>query len=354
MAFIPLQNLTSNYVAPAHSKNRVNRAGQALAAGKPTVEDYTVIENWRTSHAYLLNTFQATLRGKARGKDIFVAQRLKRRPTIIHKLQRFPDMQLARMHDIAGCRVIFRTIDDLENYRSQMHKARFRHKRKATDEDRWNYILDPKGSGYRGIHDIYEYKAKVPGGSPWNGLSLEIQYRTQVQHAWATAVEVAGLVTHNNPKFDQGSPEVIDFFALSSEILARAFENRTSCYPEVSNRQLIENLKKADEDTHMLRLFDQIKIAHRQPEIQKKNTILILKPDHKSEGIMILDILTFDNIFDATDEYQKLESRAEINEDIVLVKSDDMDSIQFAYRNYFGDTTEFTKLLREGSELLQK
>lgn len=256
------------------------------------------------------------------------------------------------MHDIAGCRVIFESIPDLLDYRNRIHSARFKHERKAAQEDRWNYIARPKDSGYRGIHDVYEYKAKVVGGAPWNGLQLEIQYRTKVQHAWATAVEVASLVTHNNPKFDEGSDEVLDFFKLSSEVLARAFEDSTGPFPDLSDQEILTRLRKADADTHMLRLFDQIRVVHRQPEVQRKNTILVLSPHPEQSGQIVLNIYTFDRIFDATEKYHELKSASTGFEDIVLVKSDSMESIQYAYRNYFGDTAEFTDLLREGRRRL--
>ena len=102
MPFEELRSRRPSYVSPCYSKSRVNRAGDAFARHNPALEDHLVLENWRTSHAYLLNTFQAALRGKARDKDIFVAQRLKRQPTIVGKLRRYPKMQLARMHDIAA------------------------------------------------------------------------------------------------------------------------------------------------------------------------------------------------------------------------------------------------------------
>lgn len=352
MVLRPIIRIQSNFVAPQYSKSRVNRAGRAFAEGKAEAEDYAVLENWRTAHAYLLNTFQATLRYHARSFDAVVAQRLKRRPTIIGKLSRFPNMQVARMHDIAGCRIIFDSVPDLLEYRRRIHRARFKHERKAAHEDRWNYIESPKDSGYRGIHDVYEYNAKVLGGAPWNGLQLEIQYRTKVQHAWATAVEVASLVTHNNPKFDEGSEEVLEFFRLASEVLSRAFEDSHGPYPAITNKELLARLRKADADTHMLRLFDQIRVVHGQPEVQRKNTILVLRPDPDREGRILLQIYTFDSIFDATDKYHQLESEATGAEDIVLVKSDSMESIQYAYRNYFGDTAEFTDLLREGRRRL--
>lgn len=199
---------------------------------------------------------------------------------------------------------------------------------------------------------MYEYKSKFPGGAPWDGLSLEIQYRTKVQHAWATAVEVASLVTHNNPKFDEGSAEVLEFFRLASEVLARAFEKGFGPYPELENKELLKRLRQVDADTHMLRLFDQIRVVHGQPEVQRKNTILVLEPDPDKEGQIRLRIFTFDSIFEATDFYHQLESEATGQEDIVLVKSDSMESIQYAYRNYFGDTAEFTDLLREGRRIL--
>lgn len=165
-------------------------------------------------------------------------------------------------------------------------------------------------------------------------------------------MEVASLVTHNNPKFDEGSPEVLEFFKLSSEVFARAFEDLKGPYPDISDRELLDRLKNADAETHMLRLFDQIRVVHGQPGVQRKNTILILDPDPSGNGKINLKILTFDNIFDAAQHYDLLESQATGREDIVLVKADSMESIQYAYRNYFGDTAEFTDLLREGRRRL--
>jgi hypothetical protein len=54
------------------------------------------IDNWRSSHSYPLNIFQAGLRTRAKQVDgrAVVAQRLKRFPSILAKLKRFPDMRL--------------------------------------------------------------------------------------------------------------------------------------------------------------------------------------------------------------------------------------------------------------------
>ena len=209
----------ANFVKPAYSKSQVTRAGQRIALNTEGFQDLVTIETWRASHAWVINTFQANLRRRSRGRNIVVGTRLKRRATIFNKLRRFPQMQLARMQDVAGCRVIFADVASLITFRQDMHKARFSHQRKNFDDDRWNYIDHPKNDGYRGIHDVYEYDTRSAQGRPWKGLSIEIQYRTLLQHSWATAVEVAGLLTHNNPKFGQGEPAFIEFFAVARALL---------------------------------------------------------------------------------------------------------------------------------------
>lgn len=170
---------------PGGSKKRVTRAGEAIRSGTATHDDIAVIEEWRAAHRGVLNTFQAILRFRTKGKKVTVAQRHKRRNTIFNKLQRLPGMQLARMDDVAGCRVIFRNIKELDVFRSNFHRARFNHKLR-NDPDKYNYIKNPKPTGYRGIHDVYEYDVRSEAGKDLAGLYIEIQYRTLVQHAWAT------------------------------------------------------------------------------------------------------------------------------------------------------------------------
>ncbi|WP_072893623.1 MULTISPECIES: RelA/SpoT domain-containing protein [Sphingobium] len=154
-----------NWVSPKFSKSRVNRAGKAIGEGAATAEDIEVMENWRASHAYVLNTFQATLRKRTKDSAAVVGTRLKRRPTIENKVRRFPDMQLSRMHDIAGCRIIFDTVEELLLFRNSLHNANFNHKRRGADnEEKWNYLVNPKPDGYRGIHEVYEYDVRSEGG----------------------------------------------------------------------------------------------------------------------------------------------------------------------------------------------
>lgn len=237
--------MTNGDKYPGGSKSRVNRAGDNIRNGTDTQEDLKVIEEWRAAHRGVLNTFQAILRTRTKGTKVTVAQRHKRKNTIFDKLQRLPSMQLARMDDVAGCRLIFRSIKDLNKFRNNFHQAKFNHK-KRNDPNKYNYIEAPKNTGYRGIHDVYEYDVNSESGKILAGLYIEIQYRTLVQHAWATAVEVVGFITESQPKFQQGDQRYEHEMALASEILARAHEGLKGPFPEKSDREVLEEFLVID------------------------------------------------------------------------------------------------------------
>jgi ppGpp synthetase/RelA/SpoT-type nucleotidyltranferase len=180
--------VATGWVTPEYTKSRVAAAGRRIRKDAPTGEDWEVFENWRRAHAYVLNTFQMRLRN-TRNRfegDVQVAQRHKRRPTIVDKLAREPSMQLSTMHDIAGCRAICSSIEELYEFRETFLDTRSLHVHTNSD-DRFDYIENPKESGYRGIHDVFETKLQSESGARWNGLKVEIQFRTRAQHAWATA-----------------------------------------------------------------------------------------------------------------------------------------------------------------------
>lgn len=336
---------------PKFSKSSINRAGDAVRDDEILVRIGTgmalassIIENHRASHAYVLNTFQANLRNRSRHKNITFAQRLKRRPTIYGKLKREPKMQLARMHDIAGCRLIFSDIDSLVSFQSSFRKARFNHIRRHADveKDPYDYIKTPKSSGYRGRHDVYRYQAYSPPGKPWNGLHVEIQYRTQVQHAWATAVEIAGSITENKPKFDQGDERYLEFFRLASEILARTQENMFSCRSNLSDKEILDRFLDIEDDIHLLRSLENINSVNQEFAFNR-NVILIFN-EYTGE----LQTESYQEALTALNRYSEIENQTNHEIDVVLVRSDSSESIRYAFRNYFSDSHEFVRLMHEG------
>lgn len=324
---------------PGGSKSRVTRAGEATRSDSATSEDLAVIEAWRAAHRPVLNTFQAVLRGRLRDKNVIVAQRHKRKNTIFDKLKRLPGMQLARMDDVAGCRLIFRNIKELNGFRTNFHKARFNHKMRNAP-GKYDYILNPKSTGYRGIHDVYEYDVNSEAGRALKGLYIEIQYRTLIQHAWATAVEVVGFITESQPKFEKGDERYQRAMACASEILVRAHENLNGPFPVLSDREVLEEFLELDNELSLMQTLRGLHQA-KSDISDKKNSILIFSPEGE------LTVKSYRDATDALRELFDLEKRMPHN-DIVLVRADSGEEVRTAFRNYFNDAREFVKLMDSG------
>lgn len=344
-----------NWIRPQFSKNRVKQAGKRIRAGAGTSEDSEVLENWRAAHAYVINTFQANLRRRARNRPITVGQRLKRRPTIIDKLKREPNMQLSTMHDIAGCRAIFESIDDLYDFRSSLQSSRAKHELLTAGTSKFDYLVSPKETGYRGIHDVYRYSVSSATGVEWNGLQIEVQYRTSAQHAWATAVETADLLLKTRAKFDEGSENYKNFWRYASEIIARHAEGANSCLASMPNETLISDFLSLEDELHVLRLLREANrfsplIARNALRIfprRRRNTILVYQLDNSQ-----LRVLSFENMNLALKKYSELETELADSAEIVLVRAEDRESILKVFQNYFSNTQEFLDLIDGGTASL--
>ncbi len=232
------------WAVPEHSRKDVNAAGRCLVDPSANSADYEaallVVNNWRSSHSYPLNTFQMNLRKRAaqHEPEATIAQRIKRLPSIRHKLD-FPGISLPSMQDIGGCRTVVSSVDVVQQlvgyYENQ---SRIKHELIKKSE----YIDSPKASGYRGVHLIYTYYSDKR--STWNGLRIELQIRSRLQHAWATAVETVGLFTQQALKSSRGEKEWLRFFALMSSVLAT--KEGTASVPGTpeDSKQLIAEVRK--------------------------------------------------------------------------------------------------------------
>lgn len=335
--------MVANENFPGGSKKRVNRAGEGVRLGAPTHADLVAIDEWRAAHRGVLNTFQAILRGRTRGSGIIVAQRHKRKKTIFDKLTRFPEMQLVRMDDVAGCRLIFSSVDKLYGFREDFHKARFKHRRR-NGLDKYDYIKHPKQTGYRGVHDVYEYDVNSDVGSKLAGLNVEIQYRTLVQHAWATAVEVIGFITESQPKFQQGDQRYEIAMSLASEILARVHEGLKGPFAEMSNQDVVRQFLTLDKELGLLNILRGLDAAD-QVVSSKKNAILIFSENGE------LEVREFRDAPDALRALFELEKEMP-NRDVVLVRADTSEDVRLAFRNYFSDAKDFISLIDKGCSKL--
>jgi putative GTP pyrophosphokinase len=118
-------------------------------------------------------------------------------------------MRLSTMQDIGGLRAILESSEDVYKLLDLYKKSRSKHTLFSLDD----YIKDPKADGYRSIHLVYKL-AKSPG------LFLEIQLRSQLQHIWATGVEVFGTLKKSSFKSGQGDKRWLEFFSILSSVFA--------------------------------------------------------------------------------------------------------------------------------------
>ena len=236
------------------------------------------------------------------------------------------------MHDLAGCRVIFESLNELYDFRRQIFDRKWEHER--TSGEKYNYIDTPKVTGYRGIHDVYKTRLRQAAAQPWSGLMVEIQYRTEVQHAWATAVEVADTLQGRRIKFDRDGDR---FFQLCSEVLARKYEGMKSCLPEVSDKNLLKELATHEKNHGTLGFLGEL----REEDIDfSKSSYLVLILDEKME------VATFDDPISALEYRTKME-KEKSQANVVYVSAENPTAIKKTFQNYFKNTRDFVEMIRK-------
>lgn len=337
------------WAVPEYEPQEVNAAGKALgkmAFPVNTLEGLAalgIINNWRSSHAYPLNTFQITLRNRARRieRNVIIAQREKRLDSIHRKLVAKTSMRMTQMQDIAGCRAVFTKLSDVyklvELYKTRQFDHKFRNEK--------DYILNPKPDGYRSYHLVYEYTGTGPG-APYTGLRVEIQVRTQTQHAWATAVEAVGIFTRQALKSNQGDADWLRFFSLMGTAIA-AIEH-TPCVPDTptTRQELLAELRPLAESLtarDMLRAYNTTLNTLGSAK-DAKYFIVELDPD---ENKVTVRRFKAKESAEANRQYTELESQIPegSRRQVVLVSVADITALKRAYPNYFLDTALFSRLV---------
>lgn len=330
--------------------DEINKAGRVLAstdyqAGEPDdewVEAAHLVDAWRASHSRPLNTFQVNLRRKV-GQRGFVVRRLKRLPSIVGKLTRLPWLQLSKMQDIGGCRAVVRNSDGAFNPATDLVDSRIRHELIRYSD----YITRPRPTGYRSIHLVYAYFSDRT--ADWQGVNVEIQIRSRLQHQWATAVETVGTFIGDDLKSNEGDPTWLRFFALMSTVIALGESTPPVPGTPTGLRQLVEEIKDCDEMlgvSDRLIAFQQI-TRQLQPQLRIRDHWVVLE---LNLGTSSATGYAFgaNELTDATSFYldKELENRANSQVDVVMVSASSMSALRRAYPNYFADLSDFRELFR--------
>jgi ppGpp synthetase/RelA/SpoT-type nucleotidyltranferase len=346
------------WTEPKFSGTRRTKAGKALAAGVETAEDLEVIDNWRSAHSQPLQTIKMLLKGRAKAvdKDAIVAQRLKRLPSIRAKLKR-ESLRLQQMQDLGGCRAIVKDMPALLALAGKFQESVEKDPKK--DEYRrhqieWqkNYVIDPKPDGYRGIHYVFSYQTGTQHLKCFEGLLIEVQIRTKLQHAWATAVEIVDTFTGQELKSalktQIGDRSWRRFFALMGTAIA--MRERAPLVPgtPTTATALRRELREYARRTDVRRVLSGLQAA-----VQRIGTgtgsgtgAFVLELNADARSIRVTSFAASE--LEAAQQYlfdKERESKDQPSIQVVYVSVEKMDALKVAYPNYYLDTTLFLRAL---------
>ena len=356
--FLTLCSLMKRASPHLYSKSKTDLAGRILCDASSLEEDRNaalgVLSAWRAAHSYPMHVFKQRLKLVSENVDRHAvsAQRLKRVPSIIRKLHRkydgrTPTMKLTQMQDIAGCRVVLSRLTLVRKlYQDYYVLGNLKHE-KVNEKD---YISFPKPDGYRGIHLIYKYVSDK-GKKEYNGLLVEVQLRSKLQHLWATAVETVDFFTKQAIKSQQGQEDWVSFFRLVSSAFAQ-FErcpplagtprHEKELYALIKEKErLLQVRSKMATWAASIKQFDNLRHAKNLhffllelDTVQEKLTISAYSKRQESKALL-----------DYARAEKKIYGRREY--DVVLVGVDTLKDLKRAYPNYFLDTHEFLRYLNK-------
>jgi ppGpp synthetase/RelA/SpoT-type nucleotidyltranferase len=340
------------FVTRTFSKGRIDRAGHELLASPLDVpnldETYNVINNWRACHSYPLQAIKMTLLNRASRIDsaAIIAQRLKRLPSIVIKLKDNPHMKLSQMQDIGGCRAVLNSINEVDRVVAvyEKNKNKNPHDRPVlVGSD--DYIKNPKSDGYRSVHLIFKYQSESTAKAAFIGQRIEIQIRSRLQHAWATAVEVSQTFTGQalKSKIKSANQAWLRFFALMGSAIAIREKRPLVPNTPQNKSEIVQELTALVEQEKIFECFAGWGQAIQHFENQSADAyqfLLVLDPTQKTLRITSYKL---EELAEAQAQYLIAEKQFASNPlaQVVLVSVNSIDALRKAYPNYYGDTSAF-------------
>lgn len=338
---------------PMHSKSEIVKAGKVLreclteeaipaieaARGLSISEAFKIAHGWRDAHMLPLLRVRMEMSRLMRSveKGAVAAARLKRMASIRKKLQK--PITLYQMQDIAGCRAIVRSMKEVDRMVEFYRNGGSRHAIQSQDA----YIVTPKPDGYRSHHLILKFNGRGPE-DVFNRQTVEIQIRTKLQHAWATAVEAVGLIRHENIKGGEGDADWRRFFQLMSAELAYQEDQATpptANMPREDIRKEIRDLSKKIKAISTLETYNKaINVTDKYGVVYAK--YYLLQFDYETREVYVEPFVDYISGAESYIEAEKSDARR----NSVLVEVNKVDDLKKAFPNYFLDVHVFTERLR--------
>ncbi|RVA15325.1 hypothetical protein EN932_01630 [Mesorhizobium sp. M7A.F.Ca.US.002.01.1.1] len=336
-----------------YSKSEIVNAGKVLrenltreaipaiqeVRGLHIVEAFGIAHSWRDAHMLPLLRVRMELSRKLKHveKDAVAAARLKRMASIRRKLQR--PITLYQMQDIAGCRAILRSMKEVDRLVAVYRDGGSLHSIQSEDD----YILRPKRDGYRSHHIILKFCGNGDE-EIFNRQTVELQLRTRLQHAWATAVESVGLIRHENIKGGEGDANWRRFFELMSSELAYQEDRElapTADLPREDVRREIRDLSKQIKAVSTLETYNRA-INFTENYGQTYARYFLLQFDYDTREVYVQPFYNYEK---GAARYVE-EERTSQKRNTVLVEVNKVNDLKKAFPNYFLDVSAFTDKLK--------
>ncbi len=360
--------MTMSRVVPLYPRSAVDRAGNMLVNIESFPvhrqlqlidESVAVINNWRSSHRYPLNAIQVAVRQRALQVDphAVIPQRLKRMPAIENKLRLQSGMQLSRMHDIGGCRAIVADVASVRRVVELCQAAAAKNsQRRAKLAKKYDYLdgdsPGPKPDGYRGVHLVYQYRSDSEALKVFNGLKIEVQVRSRLQHAFATAVETASIFTKQPIKSIRANLDDVRwryFFALMGN--AFAVREDTTPIPGVPHEktQLADEISKLATELAVETVLSGWGDTVEQLSGQRLNArtfLLLLDAEAKTTSVIGY---TQQDAPKTDEEYLRIEKQFKGSESqqVVWVSAESIEALRIGYPNFYLDTRAFLAAMNQ-------
>lgn len=245
---------------PEQSRSAIDRIGDRLRDGDFNPSVLEALDTFRSSHDRIV---PVVLRAVGVNPGALTLRAAKSTASIVAKLRR-ESARLSQIQDIAGCRIIVPTIfdqaemtedrldfvsaalalkpDQLLGYRI-LPSMGLKFKRSENSIEKLKPLITPKfypvgpdaavstrvtgrlsqpQFGYRAVHVVVGYRSRF----------MEIQIRTQVQHAWAEVSEKAADRYGHEMKYGRGNQAVLDKLMRLSAIIAEFEDSEADYYFE--------------------------------------------------------------------------------------------------------------------------
>lgn len=332
-----------------YSRKAIDRAGRIISATPTDPLEYavaaSVVDDWRKLHLPVLEALMEQLNVLLEKEGIspaFSSQRLKRMVSIQEKLQRTPNMGLGGVQDIGGARLVFEDIPTLLRAKECIASSVL--DGFALDHDIYDYLQNPKDSGYRSIHFVFKCHSEDENK---DGMRVELQIRTKLQHDWATAVETAELISHSSLKASIGDEGWLEFFKLVSAIFARREYMPVNVqYENYTEEDYCRRFASINACNMFIDKLQALVGAVRLTEEHSFNGGYALILINYNEKKVALHHFTQEEKELANDVYARSESAIKKDEAaVVLVAVSSVKELREAYPSYFLNAREFISAL---------